>query len=195
MRKLAYFVAVSLDGYIAGPNGEYDFYPESDDKTAWVNERFPETVPTHIRAHVGMPVDTPDREWDTVLMGRGAYEPARAAGIVSPYEHMKQYVFSSTLDPVDDPQVEIVGADPVEFVRKLKAEAGLGIWLCGGGRLAGALIDEIDELVIKSYPVIAGAGVPMIAGGFRPARFDVTDRREFGNGTIVTRLTRAGGGS
>lgn len=190
MRNLVYYVAVSLDGYIAGPGGEFDFYPLGDDQMAWINERYPESVPTHIRPHVGMAVDTPNREWDTVIQGRGSYEIAYLNGITSPYSHMKQYVISSTLGEVD-PAVEVVPSDPVGFVRRLKKEEGKGIYLCGGGKLAGALIDEIDELIIKSYPVIAGAGIPMIEGGFTPTQFTVTQRREFANGTQITWLTRS----
>ncbi|MFE3001216.1 dihydrofolate reductase family protein [Nocardia sp. NPDC059246] len=191
MRKLVYYVAVSLDGYIAGPQGEYDFYPTGDDLMAWFGEAMPETVPTHLRELVGLPVDTPNRQIDTVLMGRGSYEPGLAAGTDSPYNHLKQYVFSTTLAPVDNPQVEIVSGDPVELVRRLKKEEGLDIWLCGGANLAGQLIGEIDRLILKSYPVIAGAGLPMIIGNFSPSRFEVTQRREFGNGTQVTWLDRA----
>ncbi|GAB2700686.1 dihydrofolate reductase family protein [Nocardia thraciensis] len=182
MRKLVYYVGVSLDGYIAGPAGEVEFYPVSEEMTAWMNERYPEVVPTHIRPHVGMAVDVPNKEWDTLIMGRGTYQPAIDAGIPSPYAHMKQYVVSSALDPVDDPNVEVVQGDPVELVRRLKREEGRDIWLCGGGKLASQLVDEIDELIIKSYPVIAGAGVPVLSGNFRPTLFRPTQRHEFDNG-------------
>ncbi|MEC3913889.1 dihydrofolate reductase family protein [Nocardia sp. CDC160] len=190
MRKLVYYVAVSLDGYIAGPQGEYDFYPIGEDMMAWFGEAMPDTIPTHVRGMIGMPVDTPNQVFDTVLMGRGAYEPGLAAGTGSPYNHLKQYVFSTTLAPVDNPRVEVVSGDAVELVRGLKKEEGLDIWLCGGANLAGQLIGEIDQLIVKSYPVIAGAGVPMIGGNFSPTRFQVTQRREFGNGAQVTWLDR-----
>lgn len=190
MRKLVYYVGVSLDGYIAGPQGEFDFYPVSEDMVGWANEHYPESVPTHIRELVGMPIDTPNKAWDTLVMGRGTYEPGLAAGTDSPYNHMKQYVFSSTLAPVDNPQVMVVDTDPVELVRRLKKEEGLDIWLCGGGNLAGQLIGEVDQLIIKSYPVIAGDGVRAFAGNFEPTRFTVTQRQEFGNGTQITWFDR-----
>ncbi|WP_129975891.1 dihydrofolate reductase family protein [Rhodococcus sp. Q1] len=190
MRKLVYYVAVTLDGYIAGPNGEYDFYPICDDMAAAMSARYPEAVPTALREQVGMPVDAPNNEWDTVIMGRGAYEPGLSLGLTSPYSHMQQYVVSRTLAPVDDPQVRIVDTDPVELVRKLKAEEGLDIWLCGGGNIAGQLVDEIDRLIFKSYPVIAGDGIPALSGNFVPTRFEVTAREEFSNGTQVTWFDR-----
>ncbi|WP_040840889.1 dihydrofolate reductase family protein [Nocardia brevicatena] len=191
MRRLVYYVAVSLDGYIAGPQGEFDFYPMCEDMMAWINERYPETVPTPTRESIGMPLDTPNKTLDTLVMGRGTYEPGLAAGATSPYNHLKQYVFSSTLAPVDNPQVTVVDTDPVELVRRLKKEEGLDIWLCGGGNLAGQLIDEVDQLIIKSYPVIAGDGVRALAGNFKPTQFTVAQRQEFSNGAQVTWFDRA----
>ncbi|MGW6335293.1 dihydrofolate reductase family protein [Nocardia rhamnosiphila] len=190
MRKLVYYVAVSLDGYIAGPAGEADFYPLDADMAEWINERYPETVPGHIREQAGIAPDVPNRHWDTVIMGRGTYEPALSAGIASPYPHMKQYVVSTTLDSIAEPEIELVRTDPVDLVRQLKKEKGKDIWLCGGGALAGALIEEIDQLVFKSYPVLAGSGVPALGGVFRPTRFTPVRRQEFGNGAQVTWFDR-----
>ncbi|MGX1808750.1 dihydrofolate reductase family protein [Nocardia sp. NPDC055321] len=191
MRKLVYYVGVTLDGCIAGPGGEFDFYPVSADMQDWMNERYPEVVPTHLRAAVGMAIDTPNRVMDTVIMGRGSYDPAYLHGITSPYAHMRQYVISRTLGELDDPAVSVVAEDPVGLVRGLKREAGLDIYLCGGGALAGALSGEIDELIVKSYPVLAGGGIPMVGGAFGPAGFRVTERREFDNGAQVTWYSRA----
>ncbi len=128
-------------------------------------------------------------------MGRGAYEPGLAAGAASPYHHLKQYVFSRTLAPVDEPQLEIVDTDPVELVRKLKAQEGLDIWLCGGGNLAGQLVGEIDRLIFKSYPVLAGDGIPALSGNFAPTQFTVTRRREFSNGAQVSGSTAPDSGA
>jgi dihydrofolate reductase len=194
MRKLVYYVAVSLDGYIAGPGGEVEFYPSGDEAQAaaymsWMCERFPETIPTHLRASVGME-DAPNKNFDTLVMGLGTYQPALDIGVTSPYAHVRQYVVSSTLAKIDDPEVTLVPSDPVGLVRELKQQDGLDIWLCGGGKLAGALLDEIDELVIKSYPVLAGTGVPMVSGEFRPANFTPTHRETFDGGVCVTWLTR-----
>lgn len=193
MRKLTYYVGASIDGYIAGPGGEVDFYPVAEDMMEWINARYPETVPRHIRELVGLPVDTPNQRWDTLVMGRGTYDPALEVGIASPYPHMKQYVVSTTLERIEDPEIELVRTDPVELVRRLKREEGpedKDILLAGGGKLAGALIDEIDELIVKSYPVSAGAGVPIISGAFRPTLFTPVQRKEFGNGAQVTWFER-----
>lgn len=191
MRKLVYYVGVSLDGYIAGPGGEYDFYPVDEKMGASINVEYPEFVPTQFRPQLGMALDTPNQHFDTVIMGRGTYEPGLFAGFPSPYAHMKQYVVSTTLGRIDDSAVELVDADPVGLVRRLKKEEGRDIWLCGGGNLAAQLLGEIDEMIIKSYPVVAGGGVSVFAGEFQPTLFAPTQRTEFGNGAQVTWFTRA----
>ncbi|MEU0940859.1 dihydrofolate reductase family protein [Embleya sp. NPDC005971] len=196
MRKLIYYVAVTLDGRIAGPGGECDFFPTGDERqtaaySAWANTLYPETVPTAYRAAAGL-ADTPNRRFDTVVMGMGTYRPALDGGIASPYAHLRQYVVSGTLGPDIEPAVTVVSGDPLALVRTLKQEEGTGldVWLCGGGKLAGALLPEIDELVVKSYPVVIGAGVPAFDGAFDPTVFDVAERTAFPNGVTLTHLTR-----
>ncbi len=137
-----------------------------------------------MRAAHGL-ADAPNLRFDTVVMGLGAY-----AGLTSPYAHLRQYVVSSTLAQDVDPAVTVVRADPVGLVRGLKREEGQDTWLCGGGRLAGVLLPEIDELVIKSYPVVAGAGIPVFDGEFDPTLFAVAERTSFANDVTITRFTR-----
>ncbi|MFG1681863.1 dihydrofolate reductase family protein [Nonomuraea sp. NPDC049269] len=189
MRKLTYYVGISIDGYIAGPNGDFDFYPVSDELAAYWNEEVPETVPTHIRKQLGF--DAPNRRFDTVLMGRGTYQPGLDVGMTSPYAHLRQYVVSTTIPEIPDPAVELVSSDPLALVRHLKKEeGGLDIWLCGGGKLAGTLLPEIDELIIKAYPVVAGSGIAAFDGEFRPTLFNLTATRTFGNGTVLMTYER-----
>ncbi|WP_020669497.1 dihydrofolate reductase family protein [Amycolatopsis nigrescens] len=191
MRKLTYYIAISIDGFIAGPDGDIGFYLLEGDHSAAMTERYPETVPTGWREAAG--ITGANREFDTVLMGRGTYEFGLRDGRPSPYAHLRQYVFSSTLNETDlpaDAGIELVTGDPVAKVRELKRSAGGGIWLCGGGGLAGALREEIDELVVKIHPVVAGAGIPMFGGGFRPERYTVTDSRVFDSGVAVLTYTR-----
>lgn len=82
---------------------------------------------------------------------------------------MRQLVASRTLTSAD-PAVEIVAGDVAARIRELKREDGLGIYLCGGANLAAQLIDEVDELVIKSYPLVLGSGIAHVRHGVRPYR-------------------------
>ncbi|WP_328643828.1 dihydrofolate reductase family protein [Streptomyces canus] len=191
MRKLVYYVGASIDGYIAGPDGQSDFFPFGGEKqdaeySEWVNARYPETVPTVMRPQAGL-VGAPNQRFDTVVMGLGSYQPALNQGIPSPYKHMRQYVVSSSLGHAPDPAVTVIG-DPLGLVRSLKKEKGKDIWLCGGGRLAGSVLTELDELIVKSYPVVAGGGTPMFDGPFDPTRFSVTTRESFANDVTITWL-------
>lgn len=191
MPELVYFVGVTLDGYIAGPDGEIDFFPLGPDFVAWLGTDYPETLPAHLHPHFGIAPGTPNRRFGSVVMGRATYEPGLAAGFPSPYPQLTQYVVSTTLTTPPAPDVRVV-TDPHALVRELKAGEERDIWLAGGGKLAAALLDEIDVLVIKRYPVLAGGGIPMLAGEFRPALFTPVHRRGFANGTQVSTFRRAG---
>lgn len=189
MPTLTYYVGVTLDGFIAAPDGSFDFFPVDAPVLAFIAEHYPETLPTAARAQLG--VTAPGTRFDTVVMGRGTYAPALRTGTTSPYAHLRQHVVSTTLPDDTDPEVAFSASDPVELVRRLKRESGLGVWLAGGGRLAGAVLDEIDELVVKRYPLVLGSGVPVVAGGgTTPRPFTVTDVTDLPGGTTVTTYLR-----
>jgi dihydrofolate reductase len=183
VRRLVYVVGASIDGCIAGPGGEVDFYPVTADVAALLASELADTLPAHVRAQLG--VVGPPQRFDTVVMGRATYEPALAVGITSPYAPLRQLVVSTTLPDALDPEVEIVRDDPVAAVRALKAEPGRDILLVGGARLAGALLGEIDELVVKLYPVVAGDGVPLFTAPFTPTALALTGSRVLERGTVV----------
>ena len=190
MREMTYYIALTLDGFIAGPDDEVDFYPVSDDHVQHMNARFPEVLPTHIREAVGAG-DAPNRAFDTVVMGRRTYDPALEADITDPYAHLRTVVFSRTLGASPDPKVEVTAADPVARVRELKAEdSPYGIYLAGGGGLAGALLGEIDRMVVKKYPVVAGAGIPAFRTSFRPTQLALEEVSTFDNGCAVLTYAR-----
>jgi len=190
VRKLIYFVAATVDGFIAAPDGGIDFFPLEPDLLDFVVAEYPETLPTHVRTRIGL--DAPNRVFDTLVMGKGTYDPALALGITSPYAHLKQYVFSRTAEAAPEPEVEIVTGDPVELVRRLKLQDGLDIWLCGGGDLAAQLLPEVDELVVKLNPVLAGAGIPLLRSDFNPTPLTLRDTRPLPGGVVVLRYSREG---
>ncbi len=188
MRSLTYLVATTLDGFIAGPDGQFDFFPFGADLARALLAEVPETMPTHVRGPLGV-ADQPNRRFDTVVMGRSTYEPGLAAGVASPYAHLRQVVFSTSLvDP--HPDLEVVSGDATAVVRGLKQEDGLGIWLCGGGRLAAQLLPEIDELVLKRNPLVIGSGVPLFDGAFDPTGFEPVSTRTFDGGVVMETYRR-----
>ncbi len=184
MRKLVYFVASTLDGFIAAPDGSWDFFDPPDDSIAYMAEHYPETLPSH----GGHPAA--NRVFDTAVMGRHTYDPALRAGVPSPYPHLEQIVFSRSITASPDPAVRIVAEDPVAYVGRLKQQPGKDIWLCGGGTLAGQLLPAVDELVLKLNPVVAGTGIPLAARSFDPHRFTLIESTPLRNGVVVLRYAR-----
>ncbi|MFJ9764445.1 dihydrofolate reductase family protein [Streptomyces erythrochromogenes] len=188
MRKLTYFIATTVDGFIGGPDGDGDFFYSHLDAefVEHLKAEYPETIAAQGRAQLGI-ADTPPKRFDAVLMGRATYEPGLKAGMASPYGHLpEQYVVSRSLTTPPDPQVRLISGDVAARVRELKALDGLGIWLCGGADLATQLIDEIDEFVVKTYPVLAGTGMPMTRAGFGVRPLELTGVTTLGGGQIVS---------
>jgi dihydrofolate reductase len=146
MRPVRYNVAASLDGYIAGPQGEYDWIP--DDPTVDFAALF--------------------RAVDTVLLGRRSYEVVRTQPAVPWPAGARVHVFSRTLRPADHPAVTVVRDDAPSAVAALRAERGAGeIWLFGGGALFGSLLaaGQVDAVEVTVVPVLLGAGVPLLPPG------------------------------
>lgn len=189
MRELTYYIGVTLDGFIAGPADEVDFYPVTPAFAETLGTELADIQPAHVRAGRGG-VDEPLTRFDTVVMGRRTFEPALQAGITDPYSQLRTVVFSRSLDDPGEPNVELVRTDPVERVRELKNEEGLGIYLAGGAVLAGVLLDEIDRLIVKKYPVIVGSGIPMVSHRFAPTQFALDQVRSFDNGCVVLEYSR-----
>ncbi|GAB2725813.1 dihydrofolate reductase family protein [Streptomyces bullii] len=192
MRKLTYFIACSVDGFIGDPDGDASaMYPFVDEEfLAFLTSEYPETVATQGRRALGID-DLENKRFDTIIQGRGSYDVALKEGIPSPYAHLREYVASRTLAESPDPNVEIIADDLVGTVRALKSEdSRYGIYLCGGSRLAGDLLDEIDELVIKTYPIVYGSGMPMFGSGFAVSEFTLQSVRTFANGVLVRTYDR-----
>lgn len=192
LRKLTYFIACSIDGFIGDPNGDASsMYRYVDAEFLdFLKTEYPETVSAEGRKQLTME-HAENKHFDTVIQGRGSYQIGLDAGMTSPYGHLRELVASRTIGESPDPNVEIVSGDVLARIRELKAEeSGLGIWLCGGSQLAGALLDEIDELVIKTYPEVYGSGMPMFGTGFSVTEFSLDSARVFDNGVLVRKYSR-----
>jgi dihydrofolate reductase len=192
MRRLVYLVASTLDGFIARTSREdpsADVFEVEGDHLVALAQEYPEMLPGHVRAHLGMD-GVPNRHFDTVIEGRVSYETGVALGVADAYPHLRHLVFSTTMGEPAAPAVEVVRTDAVERVRELKAEEGQDIWLCGGGSLAAALREEIDEVHLKLNPVLLGAGAPLLdtppLDGPAPVdRFRLVSTRPFDSGVVL----------
>lgn len=192
MPELVYFVAVSLDGRIAGPGDDWSAFPQTGDHLEWIVADYPETLPAF--AHEAMGVTVTNRRFTSVVMGWQTYAVGFPAGVTDPYPHLEQVVATRTHGPDDVPGGAPAGVtftdDPLAHVRRLKAGDGTGVWLCGGGSLATALADEIDRLVLKVQPVVLGDGTPLFAPPYRPAAWEPVRRTPFESGVVVSEYVR-----
>lgn len=168
MRKLTYYVASTVDGFISHEDGSVGGFLEDGEHVAdYLNSL---------------------KEWfDVVLMGRKTYEFGFQFGVTNPYPWLKQYVFSRTLKESPDEHVELVSKNLVELVETLKREAGKGIYLCGGAELATQLFEAklIDEVVLKMNPVLFGAGIPLLSRSAEPLALELTDSKIYGNSVLL----------
>ena len=140
MRRVRYSVAMSLDGYIAGPNGESDWIVMDPD--------------IDFSALMGA--------FDTVLLGRKTFEATRQHG-GGGMPGMQAIVFSRTLRPADCPEAT-VSDNPQETLAALKAQSGKDIWLFGGGSLFRSLLalGLVDAVEVAVIPVLLGGGLPLL---------------------------------
>ena len=142
MRRIRYSVAISLDGYIAGPNEEFDWIVmDPDIDFAGMTDQF-----------------------DTYLLGRRTFEVTRSHGQVAT-PGVRTFVFSRTLRQSDYDDVTIVGENWRQVVQSLREEEGKDIWLFGGGSLFRSLAEEgfVDTVEVAVIPVILGGGIPLVA--------------------------------
>lgn len=185
-RKLVYYVAITIDGFIARKDGSFDGFLFQGEHFADLIRDFPETFPAHLRPMFGVAEEI--RNFDTVLMGRNTYEAGIREGITNPYKPLRQYVISASMQQSPDPAVTLHRDSPVELVRKLKAEPSTKhIWLCGGAKLAATLLPEIDELILKINPVVIGAGIPLFDGVTTTLPATLTGHKVYPNGFVLAK--------
>ena len=164
-RRIRYQVAASLDGYIAGPNGEADWIimdPDID-----FGELF--------------------NQFDTFLMGRGTFESMVRQQGSTAMPGMKVIVFSRTLKQKDHPDVTIVAKPSAAALTALRNEPGKDIWLFGGGSLFRSLLEirMVDTVEIAVIPVLLGGGIRLLPEPAAQTKLKLTGHRLYPKSGIV----------
>jgi dihydrofolate reductase len=168
MRKVVLSIACSLDGFIAGPNGELDwlrFGPEAHAEVA--------------RVWSGI---------DVLLLGRKTYEFAlKNAGEGGKSGQIETYVFSRTLARLPKPGAQLIREEAASFVRQLKAKQGGTIYLMGGGELASSLLCDgvVDEMTLNVHPVLLGGGPALFRNARLQHGLSLTSARQISNGCVL----------
>lgn len=163
MRPVIYSLAISLDGYIARPDGAFDWIPE-EPTLDW-----------------GAFMD----RFDAVLVGRSTWEVTLA----QPKEYWPTVpvsVFSDTMEPEDAGTATVVRrADSFETVETMRAGQGKAIWLMGGGVLFRSLLDAglVDQVETAVAPVLLGEGLPLLTAG-ADCKLRLKEHRTYPSGLV-----------
>lgn len=172
MRKLILGLAVTLDGYIEGPNGEYDWC--FTDQDYGLNEFF-----TRV---------------DSIFIGRKSYEMAQQYAdsnngeMVSGMPPMIEYVFSTTLTSVKKGAI-LVSEDSLNEAKRIKAKPGKDIWLYGGASLTDAFMKEglVDELWLSVHPILLGSGKLLFRGSDSRTKLTMLASKTYESGLVSLR--------
>jgi dihydrofolate reductase len=190
-KELILHMSMSADGFVAGPNGEFDwvFPGMSDEGRAWVVERF--------------------REASLIAMGRKSYEawinfwPTASSPIAHPMNELPKVVFSRSgvLAPRESVspesarpaeletwlQASVAGKDLVADIQRLKAEDGKPIVAVGGASFASSLVSNnlVDVYRLVVHPVLLGRGISLFGGLETPVRLQLAGLKEFPTGVVV----------
>jgi len=164
MRKVILGVAISLDGFIEGPNGEYDWcFIDPDYNFTDFFKRI-----------------------DTIFVGRKTYEmSSEMEGGGTGFPKFKEYIFSTTLDKVKKGATIIKGDIKTE-VEKIKNEKGKDIWLFGGASLTTSLMNLglVDELSLAVYPILLGGGKPLFNSIKHRIKLKLVDAKSYASGLV-----------
>lgn len=168
MRKIVLFIATSLDGYIARPDGRVDWLFTGHD---YGYRAFYDTI-------------------DATLMGHNTYKQILGFGSF-PYPDKRNYVFTKG-DAARLSNVTIIKSNAVEFIRQLKAQPGKDIWLVGGCQLNDLLLthDLIDKVILSIHPIILGKGIPLFSEGLNELKLNLINTQAWENGLVQLTLER-----
>jgi dihydrofolate reductase len=168
MRKVILGAGITLDGYIARPDGSVAYLQMTKEGSALMASFFA-TI-------------------DTIVMGRKTLDAAIAmmgGSFKSPVD-MPHHVFSRTQPPGERDGVIFTNRTPAAWLRKIRARSGKHIFHMGGGELARSFLqaDLIDELFLGVVPILLGSGIPLFPGGFPQRDFILVENRTYSKSQI-----------
>ncbi|MEQ9264446.1 MAG: dihydrofolate reductase family protein [Balneolaceae bacterium] len=172
MNKIVYYVATSLDGYISGPNEDISYF-----------------------AHEGNGVDTYLKDlldFKTVIMGRKTYEFGFQFGLKPgqpAYPHMEHFIFSESLSIDELHEAVHIEKATIQRIEEIRQQSETDIYLCGGGKFAGWLLDNgmVDQLKLKINPIILGGGTKLFGSSKTALKWILKDSQTYDQGLqIVT---------
>ena len=167
MRKLIVGLAISLDGFIEGPNGEYDWCFTDQD---YGMTEFLKGI-------------------DAIFYGRKSWEMMKSYtppdGQDNPWKHIKNYVFSNTYTKADG-DFELITGDVVGAVKTLKEQPGKDIWMFGGASLNDSLMKAglIDEIGLAVHPILLGKGKSFFSDYGKRIKLHLTDLKQYSTGLV-----------
>jgi dihydrofolate reductase len=174
MRKIVLGVGISLDGYIARPDGGVDFLFMPRDYSM---APFFATV-------------------DTAVMGRKTLDAGlKMSGGSLPHYNMAMYVFTKSKPAGERDGVIFVKESPARLIARLRERRGKDIWLMGGGELARTFLesDLVDRLYLGVVPVLLGEGIPLFPSGFPQRDFKLIENKSYSRGLIALTYERTRG--
>ncbi len=168
MKKIKVYIAASLDGYIARPDGELD----------WLL-KYP--MPTGTEYGYKDLMDS----IDMVIIGGRTYREMLCMDIVWPYKNKKTYVVSRNSMETEE-NIEYITENIIEKISELQDAEGKDIWLVGGGELITMFLNEglIDELQICYIPIILGAGIPLFSNNPKESNWELIGNTAYDSGII-----------
>ena len=170
MKKVVYYVAISIDGFICGLDADISgFVGEGNGVTQYLNDL---------------------KEFETVIMGRNTYEFGYAYGLIPgqpAYPHMDHYIFSKSLSfDTKHEKVHLIPDFKIAKINELKKTSKTDIYLCGGGIFAGWLLEHklIDVLKVKLNPLLLGDGIRLFGDSKQGYKLNLTDTQSYDGGLV-----------
>lgn len=169
MHSIIYDVAVSADGFIAGPNADISKFPPDGPV---VDDYFARL-----------------QTYACAIMGRATYEFGYDYGLTpgaNPYPHMSCVIFSGTLSLPEPSEVEVVCEGAAERIATLRAESTGPIYLCGGGAFAGWMLAQglITTLRLKRAPILLGSGTRLFGDNTQGVEARLISSKSYDSGVI-----------